>query len=625
MILSSLISDGMILQRNQYVNIWGISEPNAVVHCRFEEYKDSTIADVQGEWCILLPPHKAGGPYNIVIDDGEEKIIHDVLFGDVWLLGGQSNMELPISRTLDLYAEEVMKINDPDIRMFDVPKEYDFHGPRDELQNGKWSYAVKENIMNFSAVGYFFAKELKDRYQIPIGLIQTAIGGTPIEAWIPEKELRLIGGYDKQIDLCKEEGYIQKVTNEENEKINHWFTELERYDAKGTLPDWREIMVPGLWNYIKDDKGRHELSFISGSFWLKKEIEISVDMYEKMKDNDLETEVVLGTIVDSDEVFINNVKIGSTAYRYPPRKYRFMKELLKQGKNEIMIHLMVNNHNGGFIPDKEYKLKIGDTVIDLKGIWKYQIGSIMGDMPPQTFFQYKPSGDYNAMIYPLRKFNISGICFYQGESNAGHPEGYRQLLTSLINSYRRLWRAELPFLYIQLPNFSDAVRISHETNWAELREEQRQGLKINNTAMVIAIDTGEYNELHTQNKKVIGERLSLCARKLVYKEDIVISGPLFDHQICFKDRIVLYFTSIGQGLVARGEKLTGFEMCGGDKRYFSSEAVIDGDTVVVFAPKEVKKPSFVQYGFRNNPLDMNLYNEDGFIAAPFTSFIKVGV
>lgn len=624
--LSPVLSDGMILQRAKECMLWGTSEPGAMITCHLMNVNEdnsknevySTSADSEGKWMLNIPPHPAGGPYDIVLNDGKETVLHDVLFGDVWVLGGQSNMELPILRTLDLYKEEASKIDDPDIRLFEVPKEYDFHGTRDELCGGKWLSATKEYIMGFSAVGYFYAKELKERYKVPIGLLQTAVGGTPIEAWLPENILRLIGGYEKDLDACKDDAYVQGILADEENKRNAWMKETDEIDTKGELPHWRPVTVPGLWEHNTGSEVCHGLDGINGCIWLRKEIEIPEDIFKKEISKSNQAKVILGALVDADEVFLNDKKIGETGYKYPPRNYTFPAEIVKQGKNVLKIRLMVHNGRGGFIPDKKYEFRLGEYTVPLSGTWEYQVGAVMREFPAQTFFQYKPSGCYNAMIYPIRHYEISGICFYQGESNSGRAKGYRQLFTALVTEWRRLFRqADLPFMYVQLTHFTDSFKNLKQNDFSELREEQRHGLEIKNTAMVTSIDVGEYNDLHPQNKKSIAQRIALGARKLVYGEDIVISGPLFTHQICFPDRIVLHFTSVGSGLIARGERLFGFEVCGDNGIYKPAEAVIEGDTVIVFSPKTVWFPKYVRYAWLNNLDEANLYNKEGLPASPF--------
>lgn len=648
MVFAPLLSDGMILQRDEELKISGVSSPNAKISCclrlRSEYYaneescieKSSTEglsiinrcdthkeyynaeADINGEWSITISPHPAGGPYDIALNNSSEEVIHDILFGDVWLLAGQSNMELPISRTLDLYADEAAMINDPDIRIFEVPKEYDFNGTREELSGGRWIPAVKEHIMGFSALGYFFAKELKEKYKIPIGLIQTAVGGTPIEAWIPEKSLRKIGGYDNDLDACKNETYVREVNDKFINEMNVWMNKVDASEIKDEPAAWKKVTVPGLWNNITDNEATYELNGINGCIWLKKNINISDEIYNKALEDGTQAKAILGAMIDSDEVYINDIKIGSTGYRYPPRKYVFPARILKRGMNEIKIRIIVQHGDGGFIPDKRYQLLLGGHVEELSGEWEYQITKAIEEAPQQTFFQYKPSGCFNAMIYPIRNYKISGICFYQGESNTERSKGYRKLFNILINNWRILFKQEeLPFLYVQLANFSNSVKNSSGIGWAKLREEQRHGLAIPNTAMVVTIDTGEYNDLHPQNKKTVAKRLALCARKLKYREDIIISGPVYSHQTCLKDKIIIHFTSIGDGLIAHGEVLNGFEICGEDEVYMPAKAVIEGDTVVVFSPMEIKMPYYVRYAWLDNPETANLYNKKELPASPF--------
>lgn len=620
---SGIISDGMVLQRHAPVPIWGRAKPNQPIEVHFLGRCYPAVADDAGNWSVTLDEMEAGGPHQMVISvQGEPDVtIENILVGDVWLLGGQSNMQLPVRRTLDLFADEVADVELPTIRQFTVPERYDFHGPRAELAGGRWMPATGDNVLDFSAVGFFFARELQRTIDVPIGLILTAIGGTPVEAWMSESTLKRFGGYDETLAQCKDDRYVNETIRRDEERRERWMRELNEHDAgirekwylddRADGPEWQAVQVPGRWN-------EPELADAHGAVWYRKTFEVQADMLGS------DAKLMLGTVVDADDTFINGVWIGSTAYRYPPRRYVIPRKLLKPGTNRIAVRVVSIANKGGFIPDMPYKIVADGKEIDLTGTWCRRIGVLKEAMQPTTFFQYKPAGLYNGMIAPISRYRIKGTLWYQGESNTGQPRGYADLFRAMIQDWRKRWGiGDFPFIYTQLANFEgdEDHGGASRSNWAELREEQRLALDVPNTAMAVTIDVGEYNDLHPQDKKTVGERLALCARKRAYGEEIVYSGPLFAGIKKEGDAIRLHFDHVGSGLVAWGDGvLRGFELRGEEGDYMPARAVIDGKTVLV-TNEHIPNPCQVRYAWANNPADANLYNREGLPASPFEGTI----
>lgn len=613
MILSSLLSDGMVLQRNAKVTLWGKSAPGQPVRITFQDRTAGTVACADGHWQVQLDDLKPGGPYTLTISAEEERVISDVLVGDVWVLGGQSNMELPVARTLDKLADEVRNVHLPHIRAFAVPQIYDFHGPREEVRDGRWIAATGDDVLAFSAAGFFFARHLHERYGVPIGLIQTAVGGTPVEAWMREETLRRIGGYDEDLDAVKDDAWVTDVQKRDAERNEAWYRTLNERD-EGTRhgwhredaddADWETRDIPGSWRGSRLD-GHY------GAVWFRKEIDVPAELAGKAG------KLMLGTIVDADDAYVNGIQVGTTAYRYPPRRYAVPAGVLKAGRNVIAVRVLTTHNTGEFVPDMPYKLVVGEREIRLDGRWKWRVGAQVERLEPQTFFQYKPAGLYNGMIAPLKHYAMTGVLWYQGESNAGRPAGYRDLFREMVRDWRETWGiGEFPFLYVQLANFDPGDE--DPASWAPIREEQRLSLAVPNTAMAVAIDVGEYNDLHPQDKKSVGERLALCARRLAYGEDIVHSGPLYRSVERLDGALRVTFDHVGSGLAARDGELRGFEVCGADGRFVPARAEIDGDGVRVSSP-EVPDPVHVRYAWRNHPSEANLYNREGLPASPFST------
>lgn len=618
--LPALVSDGMVLQRSSKVRIWGGAAAGEELRLSFlgKIYRTETKED--GSWELELNDLEPGGPHEMIIQCGKAEVtLHNIMVGDVWILGGQSNMQIPVRRTLDLFAEEMRDANNPEIRSFIVPMVYDFHGPREEVSGGSWVPVTPDSVNDFSAIGYFFAKKIHDKYKIPIGLILTAIGGTPAEAWINEKTLKRFGKFDEMLALCKDDSYVNGIIKSEEEQTNLWYKELNEADEglkeqsgpwyleDCDTSDWKEISVP--LNFEGTELG----DIKGGAIWFKKDIIIPGSMCKGAG------KLALGTIIDADETYLNGVRIGGISYLYPPRRYEIPEGLLREGKNTITVRLLVTQNTGAFITDMPYYLRSNGEELLLSGKWKYKIGAVTRALLPTTFFQYKPAGLYNGMIHPLRRYAIRGVLWYQGESNDVYPYDYKELFEAVIQDWREIWNiGAFPFLYVQLANFCLWRKEPKISNWARLREEQRKALTVPETGMVVTIDKGMYNDLHPWDKKSVGERLALWAFRMVFGEDIECSGPIYDHMVKEGDTIRLYFKHTGSGLTIHGDALNTLEACGEDGVYYPAEAEVEQDTLVITCSR-VKSPIHVRYGWLNNPEAANLYNLEGLPASPFTT------
>ncbi len=615
--LPRLVSDGMVLQRDAQVKVWGWAAQGEKVTVSFHDSVYFATANEKGEWTILLSALKAGGPFTMTVGASNIITVKDILIGDVWVCSGQSNMELPVRRVRPLYGKEIASSANPYIRHFTVPQKYDFNAPENDLDSGKWESPNPTAVLNFSAVAYFFGTDLYEKYHVPIGLINTSLGGSPAESWLSEGALKQFPNHLKEAQRFRDANLIRQIESQDKARIDAWYAELWQKDegyrdsqkpwseTALSTDGWRRMNVPGYW-------AATELGAVNGVVWFRKDVEVPASMIGKP------VELNLGRIVDADSVFINGVFVGTTSYQYPPRWYSLPPNVLKAGPNTVVVRVISNIGKGGFVLDKPYQIVCEGGTIDLKGPWLYRLGARMEPLASQTFIRWKPLGLFNAMLAPLLNYAIKGVIWYQGESNAERPIEYRDLFPAVIRDWRAKWnQGDFPFLFVQLPNFMEAKDQPSESNWALLREAQLRTLSLPRTGMAVAIDIGEWNDIHPLNKKDVGKRLALAAQKVAYADDkVVYSGPIYQSMKVDGDKIIIAFTNTGSGLVARGEELKTFAIAGSDKRFVWAKAKIENNRVVVWS-EMVSNPVAVRYAWADNPEGANLYNAEGLPASPF--------
>jgi sialate O-acetylesterase len=372
---------------------------------------------------------------------------------------------------------------------------------------------------------------------------------------------------------------------------------------------WHPFWLPGYWA----DQG---VKGLNGVVWFRKEIEVPASMAGKP------AKLFVGRIIDADETYLNGVKVGNITYQYPPRRYEVPPGLLKEGKNLLVLRVTNTSGKGGFVPDKRYELTDGITHIDIRGDWQYKVGQVFPprrETAPPFSAQNEPTGLYNTMVAPTIRYGIKGFLWYQGEANTGSPREYRKLLPALIADWRAKWKeGDIPFLFVQLPNFMEVQYSPAESQWAELREAQLDALSVPNTGMAVTIDAGEWNDIHPLDKKDVGDRLALAAEKIAYGDSsVVASGPIFQSATIDGNKIILSFTGIGSGLMVKGGgELRQLAIAGANKKFVWADARIEGDHVIVSSP-DVPAPLYVRYAWADNPEGANLYNKEGLPASPF--------
>lgn len=615
--LPAIVRDSMVVQRDTRLKIWGWASPGERIQVMLNKKRYNATAGVDGKWAVWIAPLRAGGPYTLDIQGSNKITLRNILAGDVWLCAGQSNMVHSLALHEERYAQEIRQANYPQIRNFTVPVAAALQGPREALSGGRWKSANPSDVKGFSVVAYFFARALYEKYRVPIGIINTSVGGTPVEAWTSEEGLRAFPTTTAILQQNKDSVYVNRMNRDAAARHDAWERAV-RSEAgfSATAPgetkpkDWRTIYVPGYW----EDQGIQDLD---GIVRYRREIMLPASAAGKA------ARLALGRIVDADDVDVNGVVVGHTGYQYPQRRYRVPAGVLKEGLNTLTVRVTNYHGKGGFVPDKPYRLIVENDTVDLTGYWRYTVDVVFhvpepvgATIPPRS----QPAALFNGMVAPLTSYAIKGVVWYQGESNTGGAGEYSGLLSALMADWRHQWqRDDLPFLFVQLPNFNEVNYLPAESQWASLREAQRQTLRVPRTAMVVTIDLGEWNDIHPGNKRPIGERLALAARRLVYDDkQVVSSGPVFQQARVEGRSIILSFRETGTGLTTRdGEAPGQFAVAGADKVFKWAEARIVNNNEVVVSCELVERPVYIRYAWGDNPARANLINREGLPASPF--------
>jgi sialate O-acetylesterase len=616
--LPKLISDGMVLQRDTNVKIWGWASASEKIAIQFIGSTYHTTANSNGEWEVMLPELKPGGPYVMQINASNSTTINDILVGDVWVCSGQSNMQFSMRGLVSIYPDDIKNSENQFIRQFMVSQGFSLNAKGTDFRSGKWQYANPNSVLNFTAAGYYFAKKLYEIYKVPIGLINASVGGSSAEAWISEESIKSFPKYFEDVQKFKASGYIEKINKMDDERVRNWNRQLRQndegyknpekswYDPELSTTDWETMHVPGYWADTKAGPA-------NGVVWFRRKINIPASV--------VGTPAILklGRIADADSVFINGRFVGSTGSQYSERKYKIPVDLLKEGENTIVVRVVNYIRHGGFVPGKQYDILANNDTVNLEGEWKYRVGATAEPLEDRLFTGKIPTGLFNSMIAPMLNYRIKGVLWYQGESNTSRAFEHYDLFKLLIKDWRYNWhQGNFPFIYVQLPNFVEVNVETTKYDWAYFRESQLKALSIPHTGMAVSIDIGEGNDIHPVNKKDLGYRLALAAQKAAYDEKgIVYSGPIYKSMKISNNKVILTFTNAGKGLTSKNnEELKCFEICGVDNEYFPSKAKIVKDKIIVWND-DVINPVAVRYAWENNPLRPNLYNKEGLPASPF--------
>ena len=624
-ILHPLFTDHMVFQRGIEAPVWGWAQPGSQVIVSLAHQMALAKADDDGRWEVKLGPFNAGGPFELKVSGPENRTLKNVMVGDVWLCSGQSNMEWPV-RLSNNPEKEIEAANHPNIRLFTVPKKI-AHTPQ-SLAEASWEVCSPSTIAEFSAVGYFFGRQLHQDLDVPIGLIDSSWGGTIAEAWTSAGALNTLADFrDAVADVQEWAREADETEAAYQEKVRDWWSDSDPGSQAGARwsdseqddSRWPRMALPGNWE-------SDALPDFDGIVWFRKTFTIP----ERWVGDDLMLH--LGRIDDADSTFVNGRLVGSGNLWNQERRYRVPASLLLKGENTIAIRVLDTGGEGGVYgaPNDLYfksadAAKVGAQ--PLSGWWRYQVGAAAKDLKPFPSRRGRSPNVatvlYNGMIAPLLPYGIRGATWYQGESNASRPTQYRTLLPTMIEDWRQQFgQGDFPFLIVQLANFYERAPDPSDPTWAALRE--AQALTAENdpqTGLAVIIDIGEAGDIHPRNKQDVGKRLALGAHDIAYGKDVVSSGPRYRSMTRSGRAIALSFDHVGSGLVAKwGGPLEGFSIAGADGNFVWADAIIIGDQVLVSSPK-VQAPDRVRYAWANNPA-CNLYNQEGLPAIPFRTDIE---
>ncbi len=626
----SLVGDNMVLQQGRKARVWGWAEPGERVTVTFRGEKANAVADARGRWEVFVGPHKAGGPFELTVAGRNTLTFRNVLVGEVWVCSGQSNMEWSLINAQD-GARESAAADYPFIHLFTVTKKTSDR-PLEDVE-GRWVVTTPKEAAQFSAVGYFFGRELHKRLNVPVGLIHTSWGGTPAEAWTSRDTLAanstlrpILERYERQL------ADLPRLQQEYERRREEWASKSVTQDAGNrgepegyARPDyaaagWKRMSLPQFWEAAGLD--------VDGVIWFRRELEVPAAWAGK------DLTLKLGAIDDADTTYFNGERVGSTGADTPnswmvPRSYRVPGTLVRAGRNTVAVRVYDRVGGGGF-GGGEMSLapadKAAGNAVALEGEWLYKEEATVpsrridwGSQPqaPGPANPNSPTVLYNAMLAPLTPYAVRGAVWYQGESNAGRAYQYRVLFPAMIRDWRAAWNeGDFPFYFVQLANWKARPQDSVDSEWAELREAQTLTMReAPNTGMAVTIDIGNPDDIHPRNKLDVGLRLARWALADTYGMKLEKSGPLYASHKVEGGRVRVAFTH-AEGLKTRdGGAPAGFYVAGADRKFFPAEARVEKNSVVVWS-KDVSAPVAVRYAWADNP-PANLYNSSGLPASPF--------
>jgi len=607
--LPVLFQSNMVLQRDKPCNIWGTADKNETVSISFNNHNYSAKA-VDGKWKVTLPQQPAGGPYQIIIKGKNTIELDNVLFGDVWICGGQSNMQFSVREAEP--KPDTSTFNNQNIRLFTVGIGADFV-PQDTVKGGSWKVANLKDAYGFTAVGFFFGSYLQQHLNVPIGLISDNLGATAVEEWMSNQAIHQFSQFDNFYNIYLRPNKSMKEITEDFDKIKSSWNkkyylkndpglEHQWYQPETDVSDWKTMNQPSHWE-------DNELKDYDGSVWFRKS-------YDSFPKNFMgKANISLGQVDDYNICWVNGVKVGEGYGNQNLYSYEIPNSIIKSKDNVVVVRVFDAGGKGGM-----YNMFWSPS---WAGKWLYKKGvpidasKFKKPLVANSYIFGTPTILYNANIAPLTQLAIKGFIWYQGEANTGRAEEYKSLFPAMITDWRKQFNeADLPFLFVQLPNLGKDPAKPESSDWAELREAQATALKLSNTGMAVTIDVGEANNLHPHNKLAVGNRLGITALKIAYDVDSIETSPVYKNITLNGDSAVITFTGNFTCKNKYGY-VRGFAIAGADSVFHWAKAYLRNENTVVVYSSEIKNPVAVRYLWSGNPGKVDLYNKDGLPVAPF--------
>ncbi len=620
-LLDALFVDHAVLQRDRPIDVYGSAAPGEQVTVSVGEIDASARADAQGRWNAQLPPQPAGGPHVLTVRAGaRSQVVNDVLVGDVWLCSGQSNMEFAVRQTHDAYNEAALSAN-PRIRSVTIPRGSSAAPLAGFAMPLEWKLAAPGNTEHFSAVCYYFVRELQKSVDVPQGIVHASWGGSRIEPWMSESALRRQAGYTQALDLLGEYRRDRPLA------FRHWGDTWQKWWASqgatsGKQPWLAGAADTGAWHPAPagldywETWGIPALSRWDGMVWFRARVNLTAAQARQP------AKLSMGSIDDVDVTWVNGRAIGNT-FGLEPRLYDLPAKLLKAGDNRVVVNVHDFWGNGGLYgaaADRALVLADG-TRVPLAG-WEYQ------QAPPNLWPPHAPWETlngvnvlYNAMIAPLGRYGLRGIAWYQGEANGALDDAkkYEPLLLGLMADWRRQFGAPLPWLVVQLANWNPLAKSPVDSGWARLRDAQRRAVAADgNAGLAVTIDIGDRVDIHPMNKQDVGKRLARAARHVVYGEKISPSGAQPEGARRVPEGVLVTLGGYDGDLQVIGSKdPSGFELCGTTQdtcRFVRAGLQSKGEVLLTDAA--AASATRVRFCWADSPL-CNLFDTTGLPVGPF--------
>jgi len=621
--LPQFITDNMVIQQNSAMTLPGKAKPGAKVTVKTDWLGTelSTKAGADGVFSLDVPTPAAGGPYTIIISDGdgEPAVLCNILSGEVWLCSGQSNMEFKVNR--DNWGSRLMNSDEvvatsqhPDIRLLKLSHNTSYV-PLDDakVDFGGWVEA-NPATMGVSAIGYLFALQMHDELGVPVGIIDSSWGGTVAEAWTPFAPLEGVPGFEAQLTNLKSNDFdAARIEKAYAQELDGWSAKLQsagkQFDrgAVQTGSEWGKMPLPGIWE-------NSVLPGFDGVVWIQRELELPAAAAGKP------VSLEVGVVDDLDDTYFNGVRVGGYENPGRSRVYNIPGELVKSGKNVITVRIVDFMGEGGVKDGSKMSATVDGKVYPLDGEWSYCADMSLAEMPQRPSSPQGPNYPtvlYNAMINPLKVLPVKGVLWYQGCSNVGRAGQYEPLFKSLINSWRSTFdNSEMPFYFVQLAGYLAQHNVQPDAGYAHLRNSQAKALELPNTGMAVAIDLGHPADIHPANKQEVARRLALIALNRDYgKKDVVYKAPAIKSAKADGNKMVLKFDGT---VKPTSVAVTGFTLGDKNGKFVYANARMEGDDTIVVSSPLIENPVAVRYNWADYP-GGNLYGPTGLPVAPFAT------